>query len=140
MTGRHLVASSLPVSSWLFILTGCQQPQYDRDSETIGKAFRRNGFFSTLHHWPPVRRYADSSASPICLVRQHPGSEAGGICVWVNCLSILYVPRRNTLDVFTSLECFELHENAGAKSGAPILQVSQTSIIFIRNIFNPCLG
>lgn len=77
MTGSHLVASSLPVSSWLFILIGYQQPQYDRDSVTTRKAFRRNGFFFTLQHWPPMRCYADSSASPLCLLRQNPGSGAG---------------------------------------------------------------
>ena len=66
--------------------------------------------------------------------------QAVGLCFWVNCLSFLYVPRRNTPDIFTLLECFELDENAEAKSGAPILQVSQTNIIFVRNIFKPCLG
>jgi len=106
-------------------------------TETTGKAFRSNGFFPALHHWPPVRCTAGSSASPLCLFGQHAGSGAGGSRSWVNCLSIFYVPKRNTLDIFTSLKCFELHGNEEAKPGAPTLQVSQTNVILIRNIFKP---
>lgn len=55
-------------------------------------------------------------------------------------MSILYVPKRNTLGICISQKCFEVHENVYAKSGAPVLRVSQTNIIFITKIFKPCLG
>lgn len=46
-----------------------------------------------------------------------------------------------TLDIFTSLECFaQKHVLAETKSGPPILQRSQTNKIFVGNIFKPYLG
>lgn len=110
MAGNHPVASSLPVSSWLFILKGCQQPQCDKGFETTGKALRRTGLFSTLHHWSPTRCYAASSAAPLCPFRQNLGSGDGGIGWWVNCSS---VPRK-TLWMFSphwnALNCVKMQK------------------------------